>query len=102
MHTLFYVYIARCADKSLYVGITKDISERENRHNAGVGSIYTRTRRPVTIVYTEYFSTRGEAAKREKQLKGWTRAKKEHLILFGHPNPNKKQCTYENIPQKTT
>lgn len=84
-----YTYIARCSDDTLYVGITNDIISREKRHNQGVGSRYTNIRRPITIVYSEEYSTRTEAARRERQLKGWTREKKENLIHFGHPRGKK-------------
>lgn len=85
---MFYTYIARCADNSLYTGITNDLIEREKRHNAGVGSVYTSARRPVSIVYHETFTTRIAAAKRESQLKGWTKVKKEKLIQSLHPTKN--------------
>ncbi len=85
---MFYTYIARCADNSLYTGITNDLIEREKRHNAGIGSVYTSARRPVSIVYHEVFNTRVEAARRESQLKGWTKIKKEKLIKSLHPTKN--------------
>ena len=76
----FFTYIAICNDQSYYVGITDDIQKREKRHNDGFGCEYTRIRRPIKIVYFEIFFTRSEAAKRERQLKGWTRKKKEWLM----------------------
>lgn len=85
---MFYTYIARCADNSLYMGITHNLIEREKRHNAGTGSMYTSSRRPISIVYHEIFNTRIEAAKRESQLKGWTKVKKEKLIQSIHPTKN--------------
>ncbi len=89
MEGKFFVYLAKCNDNSLYTGITNNFVERENRHNNGVGSNYTRKHLPVQIVYTEQFDTRKEAAKREKQIKGWSKKKKINLILHGHPNPQK-------------
>ncbi len=89
MEGKFYVYLAKCNNNSLYTGITNNISEREKRHNAGIGSNYTRKHLPVRIVYTEKFETRKEAAQRERQIKGWSKKKKTNLIAHGHPNPKK-------------
>lgn len=85
----FFTYIARCCDSSLYVGITQNLTNREKKHNAGEGSTYTKHRLPIHIVYAEDYTTRSLAARREKQLKGWTRQKKESLIKYGHPFPHK-------------
>lgn len=81
----FYFYFARCADDSLYAGYCKDIQAREAKHNAGEGAKYTRSRKPVKIIYSEPFETRTDAMRREAQVKKWTRIKKENLIRFGHP-----------------
>ena len=75
-----YVYILRCADNSLYIGETHDVVSRSARHNDGVGAADTAKRRPVRVVYTEQYETRKACLRRERQLKGWTRAKKEALI----------------------
>jgi predicted GIY-YIG superfamily endonuclease len=75
-----WVYIARCADGTLYVGHTEDLSAREDAHNAGHGARYTAARRPVRIVYSEQFHSTEEAMERERQLKGWTITKKEALV----------------------
>ena len=85
----YFVYLARCADRSLYTGATRNLKNRESKHNAGEGSNYTKKRRPIKIVYFEKFEKLSEALKRERQIKGWTRIKKENLIKFGHPNINK-------------
>ena len=74
------VYILRCSDSSLYIGHTADLADRIRRHNAGEACAFTAKRRPVEIVHTEVFDDRLEAVARERQLKGWTRAKKEALI----------------------
>lgn len=76
-----FVYIVRCADGTLYTGYARDPHERERVHNRGRGARYTAGRRPVTLVYSEAFESRGEALRREHQLKRWTRARKETLIL---------------------
>ena len=75
-----YVYILRCADGALYIGETDELSLRIQRHNEGRGCVFTATRLPVSLVYAEQFTTRDAAVKRERQLKRWTRAKKEALI----------------------
>jgi len=75
-----FVYIARCADGSLYIGHTDDLSAREQTHNEGHGARYTATRRPVRIIYSEQFPSIKSAMARERQLKGWTTTKKEALV----------------------
>ena len=81
----YFVYLARCADSSLYVGSCNDIKSREVRHNKGEGAQYTKKRLPVKIIYFEEFDTVVEARRRESQIKSWTRIKKENLVKFGHP-----------------
>lgn len=80
-----YFYLARCSDGSLYAGSCRNIQSREDEHNKGKGANYTSERRPVTIVYQEKYPTLLEARRREQQIKGWTRVKKEGLVLYGHP-----------------
>ena len=75
-----YVYVLRCADESLYIGSTSDVAARVLRHTEGSASHYTALRRPVRLVYSERHATRLQAIQRERQLKRWTRAKKEALI----------------------
>ena len=74
---MYFVYILRCADRSLYVGQTRNLGERIELHNAGRGPDYTARRRPVILAYLEMHETRPAAATRERQLKRWTRRKKE-------------------------
>ncbi len=76
----FYVYIVRCHDASYYVGHTDNLEKRIANHNSGQLSAYTRKRRPVRLVWLDEFQTREEALARERQLQGWSRAKKEALI----------------------
>lgn len=66
--------------RSLYIGETSDIELRVQRHKEGLHAAFTAARRPVRLVHCETHPTRSEAIKREPQLKGWTRAKKEALI----------------------
>jgi putative endonuclease len=77
---MFFVYIARCADNTLYVGLTADLGAREKTHNEGHGATYTAMRRPVQIIFSETFELHSDAVARERQLKRWTAAKKEALI----------------------
>lgn len=77
---MHYVYILRCADDALYIGETRDVVARVLRHEVGEASGFTRTRRPVTLVYAEAHQDRLRARARERQLKRWTRLKKEALI----------------------
>ena len=80
MATVHHVYIVRCADGSLYTGYAKDPEKRVGQHNARRGAKYTAGRRPVCLVYTEAFRSRGAALSREIELKRWTRQKKEALL----------------------
>ena len=75
-----YVYILRCADGTFYTGYTTDPERRARVHNSGKGAKYTRTRRPVTVIYTEEFDDKREAQRREYAIKQLTRSEKEQLI----------------------
>jgi predicted GIY-YIG superfamily endonuclease len=75
-----YVYILRCADGVLYIGETHDVEWRIDRHNDGSACRFTRGRGPVELVYSEPHADRPAALRRERQLKRWSRAKKEALI----------------------
>jgi UV DNA damage endonuclease len=79
----WFVYLLRCADGSLYTGITNDVRRRCEQHNAGSASRYTRSRLPVTLVYQEPQSTRSLALKRELAVKALSRQHKERLIAVG-------------------
>jgi len=76
---MFFVYILRCADGALYVGSTSDVVHRLAKHQAGSASAFTRARRPVALIYAEPCPSLRQALRRERQIKGWTRAKKEAL-----------------------
>lgn len=77
----YYFYLARCSDGSLYSGSCINLRERERLHNEGRGAKYTRSRLPIRFVYHEKFSSLSEARKREAQVKTWTKAAKEQLVL---------------------
>jgi len=79
----WFVYILRCADNSLYTGVTKDVDKRLKEHNgiAKNGAKYTQGRRPVSLAYQETANSRSEACKRECLIKGLSKSKKETLII---------------------
>lgn len=77
---MYYVYILKCNDNSLYTGITVNIKKRLEVHNQGKASKYTRARLPVKCVYTEESKDRSTASKRECEIKKLTRANKLKLI----------------------
>jgi len=76
----WFVYIVRCADNSLYTGITNDLVERIKKHNAGKGAKYTRSRLPVKLVWRERKSSERAARRREAMIKKLPRAAKLALI----------------------
>ena len=73
------VYILECADKTLYTGITKDMSRRLTEHMNGTGAKYTRGRGPCTVLYTEVRRTKGQALKREAAIKSLKKTEKLKL-----------------------
>ncbi len=78
---MYYVYILRCADKTLYCGYTNDIDRRVKEHNeCKIGAHYTKTRRPVQLLYSEIFKTKKEAILREIEIKKMTRERKLEII----------------------
>lgn len=77
---MYFMYIIECESGALCTGITFNIPKRFNRHLQKNGGHYTSYNSPDRIVYFEKFKTKLEAAKREKQIKGWTRKKKLALI----------------------
>lgn len=76
----WYVYILLCRDDTLYTGITDDPDRRMQQHNSGKGAKYTRGRGPVLLLHQESFPTKGEALKREYEIKQLTRQQKLELI----------------------
>ena len=75
-----YMYILKCSDGSYYTGSTRELEKRVMEHNLGLGANYTRKHRPVELVYFEEFQRVDDAFAREKQVQGWSRAKKDALI----------------------
>jgi putative endonuclease len=76
----YFVYILKCSDGSYYTGITSNLEKRIEEHNTGIYKGYTSTRLPVELVYSNRYNDVNEAIRSEKQIKGWSRAKKEALI----------------------
>ncbi len=78
-----YVYIVQCADGTFYTGWANDVAQRIAAHNAGRGAAYTRSRRPVTLVYQEAAPDRSAAMRREAAIKQLDREQKERLVANG-------------------
>lgn len=86
----WYVYILRCADGSLYTGITNNVERRLETHRSGKGARFTRTRLPVEPVYRESCVSRAAALIREYAIKSFSRPQKDRLIAFGKaPEPGR-------------
>jgi putative endonuclease len=76
-----YLYILRCADGSLYTGTTRaSLETRLSEHNAGIFKGYTESRRPVVLIFSEWFDRITDAIESERKLKKWSRQKKEAFI----------------------
>lgn len=80
MNSCWYLYIIQCADRSLYTGITVDLDRRLGEHNAGRASRYTRSRRPVALLFSHPFPDRASASRAEYRIKQWPRTRKLQLI----------------------
>jgi len=76
----YFVYILKCKDKSLYTGITNNLAKRFEAHKKGTGARYTRSHPPKKIVYSEKYSNRSRALKREAEIKRLSRQEKLKLI----------------------
>ncbi len=78
---MYYLYILKCSDKTLYTGITVDLERRIKEHNdSKLGAKYTRARRPVKLVYSKKFRNRSSASKEENRIKNLSREEKLGLI----------------------
>ena len=78
----WFAYIVECSVGSLYTGITVDLERRVDTHNSGKGARYTRSRRPVKLVWSESHVTESSARKREAEIKSWSRSNKIKLIRY--------------------
>jgi len=81
---VYRVYILSCSDRSYYIGHAKDLQARIQAHDTGRAAAHTRRHRPARLVYVEIQPTRLAAIRRERQIKRWSRAKKEALIKGNH------------------
>lgn len=90
---MFFVYMVRCADGSLYTGWSSDPHARVAVHNSSKGAKYTRSRLPVALVYSEECDSLSAALKRERQLKPWSHARKEALIAGVHNSTDRSSST---------
>ena len=80
------IYILRCGDDTLYTGIAKNVQARLAQHNSGKGAAYTKTRRPVVLLYRRDGYTRSEALIREAAIKALPRSQKQRLFQTSEPN----------------
>ena len=85
---VWFCYMLRCRDGSYYVGIAVDVEERVRRHNWGVGPEYTAKRRPVELIWSQRCGSGKAAREREKEVKSWSRTKKENLLKQAGANPS--------------
>ena len=76
----YFIYILKCSDDSYYTGVTNNLEKRINEHQSRLIKGYTSSRLPVKLVFSERFTDINDAIRFEKQVKGWTRKKKEALI----------------------
>ncbi|HET7098672.1 MAG TPA: GIY-YIG nuclease family protein [Patescibacteria group bacterium] len=77
---MYYIYIIECFDGSLYTGSTIDVEKRFKDHLVGKGAKYTKSHKPVKVVYQEEFVTKSEALRREIEIKKWPKGKKHAMI----------------------
>lgn len=92
----YFVYILRCADGKYYVGVTNDVERRFAEHQQGlIPRSFTYDRRPVELALVEWFNNIDQAIAREKQIKGWSRAKKEALIAGDEAKLSSHALAYE-------
>ena len=80
MESIWYLYILRCGDGTLYTGITTDVQNRLEQHRCGKGAKYTRGKAPLELIYQEKCGARSEALRRECAVKALKREQKLHLI----------------------
>jgi putative endonuclease len=76
----YFIYILLCKDGSFYTGSTNDVEKRLKAHFAGAGARYTKSHKPVKLIYSEEFPTKKEAMQREYQIKSWSKDKKKDLV----------------------
>ena len=85
---MYFIYILKCKDGTLYTGITTDLERRFAEHKSGKGSKYARARKAGKIVYSEKKKNRSTASKREAEIKSWTRARNLTLVHMHKTHEN--------------
>ncbi|MCX5715401.1 MAG: GIY-YIG nuclease family protein [Candidatus Omnitrophica bacterium] len=85
---MWYVYILKCSDNTLYTGATNDVDRRVKDHNRKKGGSYTRARLPVTLIYKETLPDKSAALKREARIKSFSRVKKLELVAMRSQIPS--------------
>lgn len=80
MKVMWFVYILLCEDKSLYTGVSNNLEKRFLEHKGGKGGRYTRSHKPIKMIYSEELPNQSDALKRERQIKGWPREKKIRIV----------------------
>jgi putative endonuclease len=98
----WFLYIVRCADSSLYTGITTNIEKRIAAHNAKKGAAYTRSRGPVVLVYRRGPLSESRARKREAAIKRWTKKQKEQLVASHADKNQKRQYTVRSKSKQSS
>ena len=83
---MYYVYLIKCENKSIYTGVTNNLNRRFREHKEKTGGHYTASHKVEKIIYTEAFETKSGALKRESQIKGWRREKKLNLTKINNVN----------------
>jgi len=89
VESIWYLYILRCKDDTLYTGITTDVEKRLEAHRSGKGAKYTRGRSPLELVYRESCGSHSEALKRELEIKALSRQEKQQIIAGQRILPEK-------------
>ena len=77
---MWYVYVLKCSDGSFYTGATSDLKKRFIDHKRGKGGRYTRSHKPIKIVYSERLSSKSQALKKELEIKSWSKQKKIRIL----------------------
>jgi predicted GIY-YIG superfamily endonuclease len=98
----FWVYLLRCGDGSFYAGHTDDLEARIAAHICGKGCDYTARRQPVSFAWTQDFPSRLEALAAERQIKGWSRAKKEAMIAGDWGRVSQLACSSGTRPSTSS
>ncbi|MDO8619591.1 MAG: GIY-YIG nuclease family protein [Candidatus Daviesbacteria bacterium] len=84
---MWFVYVLLCEDNSFYCGATNNLEKRFLEHKKGIGGRYTRSHKPVKIIFSEKLSNKSEALKKEAQIKSWSRPKKVKILNLKFVNP---------------